>query len=264
MHPRTQSEMQVKARLVGGPTLILEFAGLRLLTDPTFDGPGDYDTGRGYKLRKIEQPALSPEEVGPVDVVLLSHDHHADNLDISGRAFLMNAPLVLTTVSGAQRLGSHATPLTRWSHVDIPRPDGGILRITGVPAQHGPDGMDDLLGEVTGFVLSGTGVPTIYVSGDNASVDVVRSIVEVLGRVDIAVLFVGGARSPLLGDAYLTLNGERAAEAARVLGASRVVPIHGDGWAHYSEGIDAVQSAFEIAGVESRLRVLKAGVWATL
>ena len=28
--------------LIGGPTVLIEIAGLRLVTDPTFDGPGDY------------------------------------------------------------------------------------------------------------------------------------------------------------------------------------------------------------------------------
>jgi len=42
----------------------------------------------------------------------------------SGRAFLSDVPSILTTVSGARRLGSHATPMTRWSYADIPRPRG--------------------------------------------------------------------------------------------------------------------------------------------
>ncbi len=99
---------------------------------------------------------------------------------------------VLTAVAGAARLGAGATPLPRWSHVEVPRPAGGTPRITGVPAQHGPDGTDHLTGEVTGFVLSGDGLPTVYVSGDNASLDVVRAIADKLGRMD-------GRRHPVRG-----------------------------------------------------------------
>jgi CspA family cold shock protein len=40
-----------------------------------------------------------------------------------------------------------------------------------VPALHGPEGSEHLVGEVTGFVLAGPGLPTVYVSGDNASLD---------------------------------------------------------------------------------------------
>lgn len=130
-------ESQVRVQLLAGPTVIIEFAGLRLLTDPTFDGPGEYYTGRGYKLIKTEGPALTGDEVDEIDVVLLSHDHHADNLDTNGRAFLPLVPRVLTTVSGSPRIGPNATAMPRWSHVDVRRPSGGDVRIMGVPAQHG-------------------------------------------------------------------------------------------------------------------------------
>ncbi len=245
--------IQFRAQPLGGPTAILALGGLRLLTDPTFDGPGSYDLGRGYSLVKTAGPALDADGVGPIDVVLLSHDHHPDNLDTSGRAFLARVPRVLTTVSGAERLGGHATPLPRWSHVDVPRPDGGVLRVTGVPAQHGPDGSDHLTGEVTGFVLSGQGLPTVYVSGDNASLDIVRAIANRLGQMDVAVLFAGAAQTPLLGEAHLTLSGRAAAEAAQILGARRVVPLHVDSWTHFSEGIEPLRRAFEDAGIADRL-----------
>jgi L-ascorbate metabolism protein UlaG (beta-lactamase superfamily) len=31
-----------KITLIGGPTALIEIAGFRLLTDPTFDEPGEY------------------------------------------------------------------------------------------------------------------------------------------------------------------------------------------------------------------------------
>ena len=34
------SDRTLTALLVGGPTAVLEYGGLRLLTDPTFDPPG--------------------------------------------------------------------------------------------------------------------------------------------------------------------------------------------------------------------------------
>ncbi|MEV0294885.1 hypothetical protein [Nocardia sp. NPDC050710] len=62
---------------VGGPTLRLHYAGLTWLTDPTFDAPGDYPGP--VTLHKLSGPAVPADQVEPVDVVLLSHDQHADN-----------------------------------------------------------------------------------------------------------------------------------------------------------------------------------------
>jgi L-ascorbate metabolism protein UlaG (beta-lactamase superfamily) len=244
--------------LIGGPTALLELGGVRLLTDPTFDAPRSYEPRPGVYLTKTAGPALTPAQLASVDVVLLSHDHHKDNLDDSGREFLSRAGLVMTTVSGAERLAGMATPLANWQTCQIDRGDGGgALIITGLPAQHGPDGSEPLVGEVTGFLLSGEGLPRVYVSGDNASLDVVAAIADRVGPVDVAVLFVGGAQMPYLGEEYLTLPSVKAPEAARLLGAQAVIAVHLDGWAHFSDDRESLARAFELAGMS---HLLMAGV----
>ena len=177
----------LSAQLVGGPTAVLRYAGLSWLTDPTFSPPGEYEGG----LVKTTGPAIEADAIEPIDVVLLSHDQHADNLDPAGRAFLPRAGVVITTAAGAERLEPDAVGLDPWASVDVPRPGGGAVTVTAVPAQHGPDGTDHITGPVTGFVLDGDGLDRVYVSGDNTSLDVVRGIAERVGPVDVAVLFAG-------------------------------------------------------------------------
>jgi L-ascorbate metabolism protein UlaG (beta-lactamase superfamily) len=241
---------------VGGPTAVLEFAGLRFLTDPSFDPPGETPNG----LRKTAASVAGPDDVEPIDIVLLSHDHHDDNLDVSGRAFLPRAGRTLTTTAGAERLDGNATGLEPWSSIEIERPGGATLTITAVPAQHGPDGTDHITGPVIGFVLTAEDVPTLYVSGDNASVDVVRTIVDRLGPPELAILFAGGVSVPHRFDgAYLTLSAERAVQAARVLGARAIVPLHFDGWAHFTQGAGDLRAAFDAAGLGDRLVVPEPG-----
>jgi L-ascorbate metabolism protein UlaG (beta-lactamase superfamily) len=213
---------------VGGPTAVLDFAGLRLMTDPTFDPPGTQGDG----LVKLAGPEAGPDEVGAIDAVLLSHDHHSDNLDAGGRAFLGRAGRVITTTAGAERLGGATIGLEPWASRELERPGGAALTVTAVPAQHGPDGSDHITGPVIGFVLTGDGVPSLYISGDNASVDVVRRIADRVGPIELAILFVGGVSVPHRFDgAYLTLSAQRAVEATRALGARAVVPVHFHGGA---------------------------------
>src|SRR5262249_30662109 len=71
---------------IGGPTALIEMGGLRLLTDPTFDPAGQEYRPGAYVLQKIANPAVVVGSLGAVDAVLLSHDHHFDNLDYAGRA----------------------------------------------------------------------------------------------------------------------------------------------------------------------------------
>ncbi|MET9731708.1 MBL fold metallo-hydrolase [Streptomyces sp. NPDC006458] len=249
-----------KITYIGGPTALITLGGVRLLTDPTFDAPGEYRVGSRTLVKKAG-PALGREEVGAVDAVLLSHDQHPDNLDTSGRAFLAEVPVVLSTPAAGERVGGAVRGLSPWGHVDLPRPGapGTPLRVTAVPALHGPEGSEPVVGQVTGFVLSGEGLPKVYVSGDNASLDRVREIAGREGPFDVAVLFAGAARTPLVPDAPLTLTSERAAEAAQILGARHVVPLHFEHWAHFTEDGTDLAKAFEAAGLTERLHLLGPG-----
>ncbi|MEV5709209.1 MBL fold metallo-hydrolase [Actinoallomurus sp. NPDC052274] len=244
---------------VGGPTAVLEIGGLRLLTDPTFDPPGEYRSPSGATLTKIAPAAIGASAVGEVDLVLLSHDQHPDNLDHSGREFLRTAPVVLTTPSGAARLGGTATGLAPWSSYTVRRPGAGDLTVTAVPARHGPDGCEPVTGEVTGFVLTGPDLPTVYVSGDNASLELVERIAARFAPVDVAVMFAGAARPGVLDGALLTLNSEQTAAAAEILRARRVVPVHFDGWRHFTENAEALTGAFDRVGLTDRLVLLHPG-----
>ncbi|MET8101943.1 MBL fold metallo-hydrolase [Streptomyces sp. NPDC005236] len=248
----------VEITYVGGPTALIEIGGLRLLTDPTFDAPGEYPVG-ARKLVKTAGPALPAGKLAPVDAVLLSHDQHPDNLDESGRGYLGSAPVTLSTASAYERIGAPVRALDPWESVELARPDGGVLRVTAVPAQHGPDGSLPLVGEVTGFVLSGEGLPKVYVSGDNASLDVVREIADREGPFDVAVLFAGAARTPLVPNAPLTLTSEDAARATEILGAARVVPLHFEHWGHFTEDGSTLTKAFAEAGLTDRLRLPSPG-----
>jgi L-ascorbate metabolism protein UlaG (beta-lactamase superfamily) len=241
--------------LTGGPTALLEIGGARLLIDPTFDPPGDYPLGGGRVLTKTAPPALPAVTLGRVHAVLLSHDQHPDNLDRAGRDVLAQAPVVLTTALAAERLGGNARALPVGETVRV-----GPVEVTGVRAVHGPAGAEALAGPVTGFVVHGVGLPTVYVSGDNASLECVDEVRAAFPRIDVAVLFAGAARTALFDGAPLTLTGELAAEAVRRLDAAQVVAVHVDSWAHFSEGREAVRDALDAAGLTGRLVDVPPGV----
>jgi L-ascorbate metabolism protein UlaG (beta-lactamase superfamily) len=231
---------------VGGPTALLSVAGLRILTDPTFSPPGQFPVGP-RALTKLTGPAVTADSIGPIDLVLLSHDQHPDNLDTAGRELLNTVPVVLSTAAAASNIpGVH--PVEPWESVDVPTSDGA-LTVTAVPAVHGTA---ELGGPVIGFVLAGTNIPSIYVSGDNSSVEVVADVVTRLGPIDVAVLFTGAARRPDSATP-LTLTADDAVAAAKVLGDAVIVPIHSEGWLHFTEGPGTVHRAFADAGLVDRL-----------
>jgi len=120
--------------------------------------------------------------------------------------------------------------------------------VTAVPALHGPPGSEARLGPVIGFVLEAPGEPTLYVSGDNASLPLVEQIASAFDHIEIAVLFAGAARIPAI-NAPLTLTSADAAAAALILGASRVVGLHTEDWEHFSESRAELEAAFAGTGL---------------
>ncbi|CRZ18549.1 MBL fold metallo-hydrolase [Mycolicibacterium neworleansense] len=249
--PLTTQRAPFGVAVLGGPTTVVDIGGYRLICDPTFDPPGDY----GY-LQKLTGPAVDETVVGDVDVALVSHDLHYDNLDISGRAFALAAPVLLTTPTAAPRLGGPSKPLAPWTTWVSP---GGGLEVTAVPARHGPaDGELNEEGfvncEVIGFVVSATDGPRVYISGDNTAIAIVREIRERVGDIDCAVLFAGSASVPAKFDGRpLSLTAERAAAAAEVLDAPHVVVAHQDGWRHFRQGPADTVAAFHAGGITERL-----------
>ena len=255
--------------LIGGPTALLEVAGLRLLTDPTFSPPGAYPSGP-VTLTKLVGPALAPEAVGSVDAVLLSHDQHADNLDPAGRAFLATARRVFTTGVGAHRLagasGSDASTiegLAPWETRDLVSADGRTAHVTATPARHGPAGIEPLTGEVIGFVLTFDDQPdhAIYITGDTVWYE---GMAEVARRFDVGIIlaFVGAARTR--GAFNLTMGFDDALETARAFPHAMIVPVHHQGWAHFTQSQDDLARAFAGAGLTNRLHLLELGVATSL
>jgi L-ascorbate metabolism protein UlaG (beta-lactamase superfamily) len=246
--------MQLGIQLVGGPTAILEYGGLRWLTDPALSPPGEYSG-----LTKLTGPAFDVTQQDPIDVVLLSHHHHSDNLDPAGREFLPVAGRVLSTTKAAEDLGGNVLAMEPWSEVEIENPQGGAVKVTALHAQHGPDGSDEIQGPVLGFLLSAPGAETVYVSGDNASRAVVRTIVERTGEIPIAILNAGAVQIWKFDGAYLTLSADHAADVAQVLGARVVIPLHFEGWAHFTQGSRELEAAFSGNGIRDRLVMLEPG-----
>jgi len=229
---------------IGGPTALLEYAGLRFITDPTFDEPQSYAERGSTTLVKTRGPAVSRAEVWPVDVVLLSHHAHKDNLDWEGLELIAQGPVTLSTRRAASDLwGGSVIGFDDWESHEV-----GPVTVTIVPALHGPPGSEARTGPVVGFVLEAPGEPTVYVSGDNASLPLVEHIGGSFPGVDIALLFAGAARVPGI-DAPLTLTSADAVAAARLLGATRVVGLHTEDWEHFSERRDQLEDAFAGTGL---------------
>lgn len=255
--------MGIRLTHIGGPTVLIEIEGWRLLTDPTFDPAGGrYRFGWGTGSTKLTEPAIPAAELGRIDAVLLSHDHHEDNLDAAGRELLPSAGVVVTTAAGATRLGGETRGLDPWQATWLEHPDRPSIEITATPCRHGPPLSHPIVGDVIGFALRWDGQQNgvLWISGDTVLYDGVKQVADRL-EVDTALLHLGGVRFPVSGPLHYTMTASQAIELCELIRPRTVIPIHYEGWKHFREGRDAIERELSSApdGVRESFRWLPIG-----
>jgi len=257
----SNNSSQCRITYFGGPTLLIEIGTLRLLSDPTFDkADTEYDLGPIH-LKKLSDSPTTPVELGRIDAVLLSHDQHPDNLDQSGRELLPTVDKVFTTLEGAARLDRNAIGLSDWETTELESSDGLRISITAVPAQHGPDGTQDVTGPVTGFILTWSGQVngSLYLSGDTI---LFQGTAEIAHRFQVgtAILHLGRVQLPPMGDSHFSLDAAAAAQFAKDLGARTIIPVHYEGWAHFTQPRQEAERVFADSGMTNIVQWLPLGV----
>ena len=275
----------MKLTYLGTATLALRIGETSLLTDPVFAAAGTtYDFGPWFVPRswfaseKTYRTPAEPSTLGRFDGVLLSHDHHADNLDFAGRKLIADparVARVFTTPASARRLARPAAA------VDAPGKGLGLtdravalgpsdavrvgsVTIRATVARHGPF-YAPRADEVTGFLLDVDAGPRIWISGDTVMFPALHRALEEIARdrpVDVAVVHCGAVGFPRalgFGHARFTFDAEEAVAACRTLNAGLIVPVHRSGWAHFRQPETELMDAFDRAGLANRTRVLALG-----
>ncbi len=254
--------MKTQITYLGGATYLFEIGAFRLLTDPGFDPNGtEKSEGPGHLLTKIMAPPVPVEEIGPIDAVLLSHQQHFDNLDISGRALLPKVGRVLTTPESAAALGGNAEGLAPGQSTVLTNDEGQEIRVTATLALHGlAEAVRKATGDVTGFMLEWEGQDgALYITGDTVWFDDIVKVGQQF-NVGTVILHMGAAKVPAAGDNALTMTSEEGAQLTKALDANVAFAAHFEGWAHYTDASrERMARVFDEAGVGDRLQLIASG-----
>lgn len=243
---------------IGGPTVLIEWGGWRILTDPTFDPPGrTYAFGFGTSSHKVTGPAIALEDLGAIDVALVSHHHHADNLDDAGREALARATTVLTTMAGATELSHPDVRGLRAGDRIVLDGEGRLpLAVVATPCRHGPPFTTPFVGPVVGFALTldSAARPGLWMTGDTVLFPALRRAAAHL-RPDVMLAHIGAVKFPRTGPLTYSMDAAAAVELTELAEPEMVVPVHVEGWSHFSQQEDAAQAVFAGAFPSARDRV---------
>lgn len=171
-------------------TFLLQWAGLRVLTDPVFSNRASPVAWAGPK--RVTRPGLTIDALPPVDVVLVSHNHY-DHLDAASlRAIVRrDQPLLITPLGNARvlrRLGaSRVEELDWWQHATH-----ASLDVQATPAQHWSNRMGVRRNTALwgGFWLRVDGW-AVYFAADTGYGPHFQAIAERCGVPDVSLLPIG-------------------------------------------------------------------------
>lgn len=248
--------------------VLININGFKILTDPTLNNKDGWLPQYVSKplafSKKYINPALSKEEIGKVDLVLLSHDHHSDNLDRNGKVFIKTVPLVLSTTAAVKRLkNKNGIGLENWQEYNLTDERVKGLKITAIPAQHtNIKRLDKLMGKVLGFTIEWEGQKNgcIYISGDTVLFEGAYEL-EKRKKVAIAILHLGAGAFPYLKKKLrVTMNGEEAIKMTNLLNVNSTIPIHYDGWWHFKQSVKSLKQEIENSNVSDKFIWLKSGI----
>jgi L-ascorbate metabolism protein UlaG (beta-lactamase superfamily) len=252
---------------IGHATLLLEMAGVRVLTDPNFESK------LGHFLARVSAPGVALEALPKLDALLLTHAH-ADHLSFKSLDRLpRDIPLYAPPAVARWLAGkgyTHATPIDDGESATI----GGVLRLhTGRATHKGNRYGFDRWRSATNMYLLETDEESAFFAGDTALTPSTHHLVERVlwarhRQLDIALLPIGWAPAWKPGFRRGHLTGEDALSLFETLRARAMLPYHWGTFRHVTatahDAINRLRAKLEQHDARERVHVIEPGESLTL
>jgi len=249
---------------IGTATVLLRYAGFTILTDPNFLHQGDHvHLGFGLTSTRLTNPAIEMEQLPPFDLVLLSHLHE-DHFDRFVQQNLDKGTTIVTTPEAAAALRrkcfSMLEPLHTWETLTVTKGDY-TLRITAMPAKHGPGILNSALPSVMGSMLefqnkAGNTLLRLYITGDTLLHEHLQEIPQRYPDIDLALLHLGGTR---IFGILLTMDAMQGIEAIKLINPHEAIPLHYNDYTVFKSPLADFQELVKLSGLEDRVHYMAHG-----
>jgi L-ascorbate metabolism protein UlaG (beta-lactamase superfamily) len=293
VHPSSalgqKEDKNAKLFFIGTATTILEWEGLRILTDPNFLHAGDHvHLGPGVNATRQTNPAIDLEQLPRIDAVLLSH-YHEDHFDRLVEDKLKRSLPIITTPHAKQCLTAkgeesftavHALDTFESMRVNLKtgKIQGGqkpSIKVTAMPGKHVPPGPLNVANNILGAVPPTNGWMVelgyaatqdsekfdcgyrIYISGDTLMVDELKEIPERYKdqNIDLMLIHLGGTTipGPSMPLLMVTMDAKQGVQLMQLLNPDVTIPIHYDDYDVFMSPLSDFKKAVIEAGLSDKV-----------
>jgi L-ascorbate metabolism protein UlaG (beta-lactamase superfamily) len=222
--PLKWNDAQVTAAWIGHATVLINFFGIKILTDPVlFPRIGIRLTGFTIGPKRLTAPALKFHELPKIDIVLLSHAHF-DHFDLRTLHRLDGKTSVITAPNTADLLRwTRLRDITelRWGERKSLNTAAGDVTISAFQVKHwGARKQRDTYRGYNGYLIERNGRRILF-AGDTALTDTFAELRK-YGPIDLAIMSIA-AYNPWIRN---HCTPEEAIEMANAAGAQFIMPVH--------------------------------------
>jgi len=233
-------------RLIRNATLIIQYAGKKILVDPLLAAKGAYNPfAGGERNPTVDLPLPVNDIISDIDLVLVTHTH-SDHFDAVAKEVLPKAVKLIhqpanedyfknTDFTNTEILHDH----TIWNDISIFRTGG----------KHGSGEILKSMGTVSGFVLKAKGQPTVYIVGDSIWNEEVEQALEKY-KPDVIVANTGGAQFPGFEDTPILMDEEQTISLIKASGKAKVIAVHMDALDHCVTTRTSLQQKARLLNIE--------------
>jgi len=223
-NPENWSDAQVTLAWLGHATVLINFLGIKILTDPVlFPRIGIRLPGFTVGPKRLTAPALQVDELPGVDLILLSHAHF-DHLDLRTlRCFDQNTRVITARATSdlLRRTKFREVTEFEWRQSKTLNTAAGDIEITALPVKHwGARTQRDTYRGYNGYLIRRNGRRILF-AGDTAMTDTFAEL-QRDRPIDVAIMSIG-AYNPWI---HSHCSPEQAVEMANAAGARFIMPVH--------------------------------------
>ncbi|QNF32202.1 MBL fold metallo-hydrolase [Adhaeribacter swui] len=209
-------------QLVRNATLILNYAGVKILVDPMLMPKDTIDPFAGKARNPLLDLPISVEEIiKDVNLVLVTHTH-PDHFDAVASQVLSKSIDLVNQPADEEffKKENFTNAQTVQNQLIFKN-----IRISRTGGQHGSGEILKRMGKVSGFVLQAENQPTIYIVGDSIFTEEIEQNIQKF-KPDYIITNSGGAAFPGFEETPILMDEDQTMALLNASGEAKIIAVH--------------------------------------